>query len=288
MLNSSIRQKLAPYVEGEIRELHPLSGGCVGEVYGFAAGDADYVVKVDAGRSGTLAVEGRMLDYLAAHTGLPVPRPLGYDESFLLMPRLPGGPAFNHSAEMHAADVLAALHAVHGQAYGFDFDTVIGGLPQPNAWSGQWLSFFAERRLLEMARQAHGAGNLPLELMRPLEQAAQNLSRWLDEPQGPALIHGDVWSGNVLAQHGHITGFLDPAIYFADSEIELAFITMFSTFGDSFFRRYAEHRAISQDFWEIKRDIYNLYPYLVHVRLFGGGYVNSVAEILRRITHGHL
>jgi fructosamine-3-kinase len=91
-----------------------------------------------------------------------------------------------------------------------------------------------------------------------------------------------MWGGNVLAQKGQITGFVDPAIYYADAEIELAFSTLFSTFGDDFFSRYQEHRPLAPGFFEERRDIYNLYPLLVHVCLFGGSYVNSVDAILKR------
>jgi len=102
------------------------------------------------------------------------------------------------------------------------------------------------------------------------------------EPVRPSLIHGDMWGGNVLAANGMITGFIDPALYFADPEIELAFTTLFSTFGDTFFSRYNEHRPLAPGFFEERRDLYNLYPLLVHVRLFGGSYVDSVDGILRK------
>jgi len=79
-----------------------------------------------------------------------------------------------------------------------------------------------------------------------------------------------------------LPGFVDPAIYYADAEVELAFATLFSTFTDPFFRRYAELRPIRPGFREARRDIYNLYPLLVHVRLFGGDYVRSVDRTLAR------
>ena len=91
-----------------------------------------------------------------------------------------------------------------------------------------------------------------------------------------------MWSGNVLTKDGRIAGFVDPAIYYADSEIELAFSTLFSTFGDAFFRRYDELRPLRPGFFEERRDLYNLYPLLVHVRLFGGSYVGSVERALAR------
>ena len=114
-----------------------------------------------------------------------------------------------------------------------------------------------------------------------LETLAGQLERWLTEPR-PALIHGDLWGGNVLAASGRISGFIDPAIYYADAEIELAFSTLFNTFGKAFFSHYNELRPLAPGFFEERRDLYNLYPLLVHVRLFGGGYVGSVERTLKR------
>lgn len=282
MLSEALREKIRARLGAEASGLRPLSGGCVGEVYGLEAGGGRYALKVDRAETGALAVEGRMLDYLERHTELPAPRAVAYDAGFLLMTWVEG--ASGGDADIHAADLLAALHKLSAEAYGFHFDTVIAGLHQPNPWMERWLDFFAEHRLVEMARQAFDAGNLPAELLRRAERLAGKLDQWLDEPDQPGLVHGDVWGGNVLGGGGRVTGFIDPALYFADPEVELAFVTLFSTFGDAFFRRYAEHRGLSPHFWEVKRDLYNLYPLLVHVRLFGGGYVSRAGGILRRFA----
>jgi fructosamine-3-kinase len=93
-----------------------------------------------------------------------------------------------------------------------------------------------------------------------------------------------MWGGNVLVRDGRIAGFVDPAIYFADPEIELAFSTLFSTFGEPFFRRYSEIRPLRPGFFEVRRDLYNLWPLLVHVRLFGGAYVASVERTLDKLN----
>jgi fructosamine-3-kinase len=74
---------------------------------------------------------------------------------------------------------------------------------------------------------------------------------------------------------------LDPSIYYAHPEIELAFITLFGTFGDAFFDRYQQLRPIRPGFFESRRDIYNIYPLLVHARLFGGGYAQQISAALR-------
>jgi len=281
--NADLRHRLESILGARITSLSPMSGGCVGEVYRVALSDGRvFVTKVDRTTSPVLAREGWMLRYLADRTRLPVPEVVYNDAGLLVMTFLPGSSRFDDHSETHAADLLADLHTVTAPAYGLELDTLIGGLHQPNPWTGSWVEFFRDQRLRYMARVAHDAGQLPLNLLHKVERLAEKLDRWLEEPPHPSLIHGDVWSGNVLAEGGRITGFLDPAIYYADSEMELAFITLFHTFGNTFFRRYNEIHSIRPGFWEIRRDLYNLYPLLVHVRLFGGGYVSSVQRILDR------
>ena len=126
------------------------------------------------------------------------------------------------------------------------------------------------------------ANRLPAPVMARLEKFSRHLDTWLAEPDQPSLIHGDLWGGNVLAADGHISGFIDPAIYYANAEIELAFTTLFGTFSEPFFERYQEHRPLKPGFFEQRRDIYNLYPLLVHVRLFGGSYIGSVERTLTK------
>ncbi len=197
-------------------------------------------------------------------------------------PWLRGDSRFSTAAQAHAADLLAALHAITAPAFGLERDTLIGGLHQPNPWTDSWLTFFRERRLLYMGREGVRSGRLPADVLARLEKFCGQLERWLAEPERPSLLHGDVWTTNVLAVGERITGFVDPAIYYGHPEIELAFTTLFGTFDRAFFARYQELRPIPPGFFEERRDIYNLYPLLVHVRLFGGSYVQSVVNSLRR------
>ena len=280
-MTTDLNQRLADILGQRPARISPLSGGCVGEVYRVdLANGRSLVAKVDGSSGAALDKEGWMLHYLATKSALPVPDILHSSPDMLLMSLLPGRSSFDARSEAHAAALLAELHAVSAPAYGLDTDTLIGGLHQPNPWTESWIEFFRQQRLLFMARTAYDAGRLPAHILARVETLAGKLERWLEEPSAPALIHGDIWSGNVLAQSGRITGFLDPAIYYADSEMELAFITLFHTFGDAFFRFYDELHGIRPGFWETRRDLYNLYPLLVHVRLFGGGYVSSVQRIL--------
>jgi fructosamine-3-kinase len=259
-----------------------LSGGCIGDVSRVEMSDGSNLVAKLGGADSGLAREGFMLEYLAEHSPLPVPRVLHADDNLLLMQELANDGRINTAAEQHAADLVAALHDVTGPAFGFEGDTVIGGLNQPNPPDPSWLNFFRDQRLLGMGRRSYEAGRLPTATFARLETLAARLGQWIEEPQVPSLVHGDMWGGNVLSYQGRITGFIDPAIYYADAEIELAFTTLFNTFGDRFFARYQEHRPLMPGFFEVRRDLYNLYPLLVHVRLFGGSYIGAVERTLTR------
>jgi fructosamine-3-kinase len=223
-----------------------------------------------------------MLRYLREKSDLPVPEVYHSSPRLLIMAFLEGDSRFPPAAQAHAAELLADLHGRSAPAFGLERHTLIGGLLQPNPWYERWIPFFREQRLLHMAREAEEAGRLPRAVRQRVETFASKLERWLAEPEQPALIHGDVWTTNLLAAGDRITGFVDPAIYYAHPEIELAFTTLFGTFGEPFFERYRQLRSLPQGFFEERRHIYNLYPLLVHVRLFGGTYVNSVDQTLRR------
>lgn len=262
----------------------PLSGGCIAEIYRVELTGGSSVVAKMGGSQGDLALEGWMLAYLAEHSNLPVPAVLHADAGLLVMDYIETAGGLNGPAQEHAADLLAALHAIEGPAFGLARDTLIGPLSQPNGEMSSWCDFFSEHRLLHMGREALSTGGIGTDTMARLETLAGKLSGLIEEPAHPSLIHGDMWGGNVLTRGGRIAGFVDPAIYYADPEIELAFSTLFSTFGDPFFSRYAEHRPLAPGFFEARRDLYNIYPLLVHARLFGGGYGGQADAIARRFA----
>lgn len=283
MVVVDIRAEIGQILNQPVIDIQAMGGGCVGDVYLAQLADGDKVVaKIDPQKRSGLTVEGRMLRYLTTHTQLPVPGVRFSSDQVLVMDYIAGESRFNELAQHHAAELLAKLHFITAPTFGFEFDTLIGGLPQPNPAYPSWIAFFREQRLVYMAREAARAGRLPQDTLNRVERFGEHVDRWLLEPEKPALIHGDVWTTNVLARGGIIQAFLDPAIYFAHHEIELAFITLFDTFSHAFFQTYQCLRPIAPGFFEERCDIYNLYPLLVHVRLFGGSYVSAVERVLTR------
>ena len=236
------------------------------------------------GRTSSLALEAYMLGELARHSGLPVPH-VHYADAFLLVMDFIAhdGGGITPSVERHAGELIANLHATRREGFGYERDTLIGPLAQPNPKYPRWVPFFGDQRLWFMARQAHEEGSLPAALLGRIERLAERIDNYLVEPAFPSLLHGDLWTGNALVRGDRIAGFVDPAIYCGSPEIELAFATLFGTFGEAFFEAYEGLMKLEPGFHEERRDIYNLYPLLVHVRLFGSSYLARIDATLGRL-----
>lgn len=264
-----------------------IGGGAAGSVHRLWLDDGTTVVCKVAARGG-LDAEAASLDFLAAHSLLPVPRVLHASPMILVMTDIPGE-AGAGGADEHAAAILSDLHghASPDGRFGLAFDNTIGPLPQPNDRTPSWVEFYRERRVLHMARAARDEGAIDAVLLRRLESLAARLGELIPDRPSPALIHGDVWSGNVLTHAGRVTGFVDPSPYYAHAEVELAFIDLFSTFGRSFHDAYLAAGGIGthdqREFERTRRAVYQVYPLLVHARLFRGGYVAQVVGALSRL-----
>ncbi len=262
----------------------PLGGGAAGRVSRVTFADGRVVV-VKIAASG-LDVEGEMLRLLAGH--LPVPRVHCAEPSLLVMDLVPGVVDSGKAGE-HAAELLATLHEVTSPdgRFGLHQDGFIGPLEQPNAWCGSWAEFYRERRVGAMTEAAAGEGAISPALAGRLKALGARLGEMIPERPRASLIHGDVWAGNVLCDGGRVTGFIDPAPYYAHCEVELAFMRLFGTFAERFWRRYRELAGMNEVAWRefdrTRYGVYTLYPLLVHARIYRGSYVSEVEGTLRRL-----
>ncbi len=234
-----------------------------------------------------LTSEGRMLQDLAV-AGWPVPAVHASNDRLLLMDWIEhDGSTLSDEGGVAFAERLAGLHATPVAAdgeppFGYRYDVMIGGLPQINERWGSWVAFFRWKRLWMAAWLAQRAGRLPVGTMVRIERLGARLHEWLQEPARPALIHGDLWSGNVLCRRGHMVAVIDPAISWSHPEIEIAFTALFGGLPAAFYARYFALNPSPPGFNEERRDLYNLYPLLVHTALFGSAWAASVARTLDR------
>jgi protein-ribulosamine 3-kinase len=183
-------------------------------------------------------------------------------------------------------DNLACLHRVTSTnlAYGLPNDNFIGTTPQKNTWSASWVAFFRDQRLAYQMEFANRNGRLPLARRTKLEKLLDRLDDFLGGvSRQPSLLHGDLWTGNVLSDACSQPFLIDPAVYYGDREAELAYTELFGGFPPRFYQAYNSNWPLEPGYPE-RRDIYNLYHLLNHLNIFGEPYGFQVDAVLRSLV----
>jgi len=240
--------------------------------------DDRFVVKVSE-NSSFLHSEAMMLEFLSKHS-LPIPEVLLHQDNMLITRYIKNDGSCNEVCEKKIARILAELHQIKGDFFGFFEDTTIGPFVQPNRATDDWIEFYKDYRIDHFAKKALNEGRLSNSVYNRLIKLSTNLDQFIHHSPTPSLIHGDIWSGNVLTYQNRIHAFIDPAIYFADREVELAFIAMFGTFSQEFFKEYDRVYPIEKGFWQTRVKIYQIYPVLIHILIYGSSYIRQLERIL--------
>jgi protein-ribulosamine 3-kinase len=175
---------------------------------------------------------------------------------------------------------LAKLHKHSNDLFGLDHDNYIGSLYQSNKKHSDWNSFFILERLEKQIKLAKDKQNIDNITIKHFE----TLYKFLPEifpKEKPSLLHGDLWSGNYMATENGDACIFDPAVYYGSREMDIAMSKLFGGFDPEFYHSYNEEFALIKG-WKERVDICNLYPLMVHVNLFGGGYLESVKNIIKK------
>ena len=272
-----------------------VGGGCINSAAALRTTDGTFFLKWNASAGeGFFRSEAEGLSALAAAGPARTPGVVACCEDregvpWLLLEWIDEGIP-GRTSWQDLAQRLAALHQSRGDEGGFGWanDNVIGSLPQPNGWSANWGEFWAENRIRPLARELRDAGAITSRQSTPLDRLADRAGDLLDEAttaDGPSLLHGDLWSGNVLFAVGGEPVLIDPAVYVGHREVDLAMCRLFGGFPRAFYQAYEEAWPLRPGH-ELRLPAYQLYPLLVHARLFGGGYVAAAVRAAERALGG--
>ncbi|HIE73375.1 MAG TPA: ketosamine-3-kinase [Flavobacteriales bacterium] len=249
-------------------------GGCINNAIKINTNKGDFFVKWNTNsKANMFQSEYNGLKVLKDTNTIRIPNVLCFDDDFLILEFIPPSNPNNAFWEVFGQK-LALMHKQTHSKFGLDFDNYIGSLCQDNTQNKNWTEFFIQNRLQAQL----SIGNFSGTLLSDFDKLFQKLPN-LFPNEKPALLHGDLWSGNFLAKNGDTPMLIDPAIYYGNREMDIAMSKLFGGFNSDFYFAYNESHPLENG-WEERIQICNLYPLLVHVNLFGGAYINQVKNIL--------
>jgi fructosamine-3-kinase len=219
-----------------------------------------------------IATEAQMLRSLA-EAGVPVPAVEGELGDILLIDHVEHDEAFSPRAWGDIGRAVRAMHDHRGEEYGWPVDYALGTVHIDNRQRGDWPGFWGEQRLLPTASL------LDRPWRERVERLVGRMTELLPAAPPPALLHGDLWTGNILVRDGRLAALIDPACYHGDAEVDLAMLCLFGAPDEAFWDAYD---ALELG-WEERRPLYQLFPALVHLRLFGPSYGPLVDRLLTQV-----
>ncbi len=291
-LGSALDAAVAEALGQSIRKAERVTGGDIHQAYRLTLADGSTrFLKTSAGAPAEMFLtEARGLELLAAPHVLRIPDVVavgaigavevrkGSEQGFLVLEDLGLGRARSGFDEQLGRG-LAALHRFGTPTFGLDHDNFIGTLPQHNAPLPDWATFYRERRLEPLVERAAAHGLADRAFRTAFERLFAKLDELVGPTEPPALLHGDLWGGNLHVADSGEPCLVDPAVYGGHREMDLAMMRLFGGFSSRCFAAYDEAYPLAAGAEE-RVPLYQLYPLLVHVNLFGGSYVGSVKQAL--------
>ena len=267
----------------QILSFHPVSGGSINQAFQIKTNHGNFFLKYkDASRFPQMfQKEAKGLELLRNSGTVNVPEVLLAAEagkhSFLLMEFINSAPMKDDFWDDFGKS-LAALHSHKAEKIGLGHDNFMGSLVQQNNFHESWITFFIEERLEPQVKHALEKNAISKTDILAFERLYQKLGDIFPKVS-PTLLHGDLWSGNFMVNHQGKPCLFDPAVYYGHPEIDIAMTTLFGGFNQRFYEVYNRHNPLEKG-WQYRLDIYNLYPLMIHLNLFGGGYLGAVRRIL--------
>jgi len=274
-----------------IEKTRPVGGGCISSAARLGTSRGTWFVKWNASPLPEMfSREAEALCAMrASGTSLAIPEPVAWQDAaggepgFLVTSWLEPGRR-QAGFEEALGRGLAELHRAGAERFGFDHDNYCGATTQPNGWLGRWPDFYRERRLGHQLRLAVDAGRVSRGERRHYERLLGRLDDLVGgDGERPALIHGDLWGGNLHVASDGSPAIIDPAAYYAHREAEAGMMLLFGGFGPRVFDAYEEAWPLPAG-WRERVPLYTLYHLMNHLNLFGGGYGAQALSVVRRFV----
>ncbi len=282
-LNTTLSRQLS--VKIQINHAERIHGGDINETFLLDTTGGRFFLKMNDARKYPDMFEKELagLEELRAANVIAVPAPLCYgaagNRAFLLLEFVEKGTAAADFWESFAASV-ARMHEHTKPFFGLNAANYIGSLKQYNTPYSSWPVFYAFNRLMPLIKMAFDNYRIDQAMTQQLENLCRRLPQLFpDEP--PALLHGDLWSGNFLVGNNGKAMIFDPAVYYGHREMDLAMTRLFGGFDTRFYYTYQAIRPLEPG-WQQRLGLCQLYPLLVHLNLFGGNYYNDVKDVLQQ------
>ena len=266
----------------EPSQIVKLTGGDINEVYQVFLKEKSVVIKINNSQSipQLFEKEKQGLELLSKSTFV-VPRPIETglidDMQYLIMDYIEQGSNLNWGV---FGEKLAKLHQIEGKYFGLDHNNYIGSLEQINQECGGWSEFYTNHRLIALTAKARDQGLFEKKHCNWVEKLCQRLDELIPACK-PSLIHGDLWSGNLLIDTSGHPVLIDPAVYYGHPEMDWAMLSLFGSYPVEALDHYQNLHPLEKGLNE-RIDIHQLYPLMVHLILFGKGYLNGVESTLKK------
>ena len=284
---SGVEEKLASFLGKKtfINNTTSVGGGSINEAFKISTNQGPFFIKKNSAARLPQMFEKEALGIklLCESKEIIVPEVIGFckidDSVFLILNYIEPG-IIGSSFWDDFGTQLANLHRHTADNFGLNHDNYIGSLHQINKQHSTWSEFFRKERLEYQVKLARDNGKIGKETVAAFERLYIQLEN-IFPIESPALLHGDLWSGNFMVHENGQPIIIDPAVYYGHREMDLGMSQLFGGFNQQFYTSYNNHYPLQKG-WEERLQYCNLYPLLVHVNLFGGSYLQSVKAILKK------
>lgn len=286
-MNSRIVSLVKSALKKDVLSISSIGGGCIAAAYKATLEKNETVfLKTSPQFPDMFEKEANGLRELRKANAIRIPEVLHVDKEILILEYLPvSSPSNRKKFFEEFGRQFARFHRYTSSSFGFFEDNYIGSTAQKNLPQlTSWQEFYWENRLLFQYRLAEKNGYADGSLRKAFAALERKLDDIIpNDGEPPALLHGDLWSGNFLCVENDTPAIIDPAVYYGHREADLGMTLLFGGFSDSFYDSYNEAYPLNSG-WEFRMEVYKLYHLFNHLNLFGEGYYGQVVETMRRLV----